>query len=95
MWFEVRTADGRNYIYGENADARLTIDYNGQVETVSWYVSRIDEVNGDYMTYSYTSRNYYVYPSTIDYGMNVHQDRHFTNRVKFEYENWGIRLPGL
>lgn len=89
MWFEVRTADGRNYIYGENADARLTIDYNGQVETVSWYVSRIDEVNGDYMTYSYTSRNYYVYPSTIDYGMNVHQDRHFTNRVKFEYEELG------
>jgi len=87
-WFEVKTADGKTYQYGNTADSRVSYNNNkGNPRIASWYVNRVEDVYGNYIDYSYSIRNLYVYPNVIIYGKNKYKDRGLTNKIEFEYAN--------
>lgn len=85
-WFEVTTADGKIYHYGNTADSRISYNNsNNNPRIASWYVDRIEDVYGNYISYSYSVRNLYAYPIAITYGKNKNKDRGLTNKIVFEY----------
>lgn len=88
-WFEVHTSDGMYYQYGKISGARQTYTFNGETRTNAWYINRSEDAQGNYMTYSYTTDQLFIYPSMISYGMNKNSYSGLTNYVWFEYENIG------
>lgn len=94
-WFEVKTPEGKTYRYGESSDSRIEFTNKaGNPRIASWYVSREEDVYGNYVTYTYSIRNYYAYPLSIRYGFNSRKDRGLINRIDFEYEDL-VCTPGL
>ena len=89
-WFEVQTNDGKTYQYGNASTARiLYTNKKGNPRIASWYVNRVEDVHGNYITYNYTISNLYAYPQTITYGQNRYKSRGITNKVVFAYRNIG------
>lgn len=89
-WFEVKTPDGLTYQYGNTSASRISFNTkNGYPRIGSWYVNRMEDVYGNYVTYTYSIRNYYAYPLSISYGMNSKKDRGIVNRISFEYSSVG------
>ena len=87
-WFEVQAPDGMKYEYGRNSDSRLTFTpFNDSKKVASWHLNRIEDVYGNYATYSYTAYNLYLYPKTIIYGENAVKSRGVSHRIEFNYEN--------
>lgn len=94
-WFEVKTQEGKTYRYGESSDSRIEyMNKTGNPRIASWYVSREEDVYGNYVTYTYSIRNYYAYPRSIRYGFNSRKDRGIINKIDFEYEDIGC-TPGF
>lgn len=89
-WFEVKTPDGKTYQYGNTISSHITYkNGNGNPRIASWYINRVDDVYGNYMTYDYTIGDLYAYLSTVTYGMNSNKSRGITNKVVFEYQGLG------
>lgn len=89
-WFEVKTADGKTYQYGKTSTGRISYkNKNGYTRIASWYLNRVDDVYGNYISYSYSVSNLYAYPNTIYYGVNTNKERGITNRIVFDYQNLG------
>lgn len=87
-WFEVKTADGKTYQYGNTADSRVSYNNKkGNPRIASWQVNRVEDIYGNYIDYSYTVRNLCTYPNTIIYGKNKNKDRGLTNKIVFEYSS--------
>ena len=85
-WFEVKTADGKTYQYGNTADSRVSYNNKkGNPRIASWQVNRVEDIYGNYIDYSYTVRNLCSYPDAIIYGKNKNKDRGLTNKIVFEY----------
>lgn len=87
-WFEVKTPDGAVYTYGKTDGSRLNYtNSKGYARIASWYISEAQDKYSNCVTYSYSKRNYMLYPSTITYGTNKYLSREITNKVSFVYED--------
>lgn len=89
-WFEVKTNDGKTYQYGHDVGSYIVYNNcNGNQHIASWYVNRIEDVHGNYITYTYTESNLYAYLTSIVYGTNKNKSRGITCRIDFEYQDIG------
>jgi len=61
--WSVTLKSGVSYRYGARADARQA----GNQGTFKWYVSSIEDTNGNTISYFYTSEQGQIYPDTIEY----------------------------
>ncbi|NPU84133.1 MAG: hypothetical protein HPY65_06565 [Syntrophaceae bacterium] len=59
-YWQVTARDGKRYYYGQTSDARQT---NSAGQIFKWLLNRIEDPNGNYITFSYVSdaRETYVY----------------------------------
>lgn len=73
-WFIAETRSGLKYEYGNASGSRQMVNLN----RVKWYVSKISDLFGNYMTFSYLNDNNCVYPGEIRYGPNT---------ITFYYKN--------
>ncbi|MBO4849687.1 MAG: VCBS repeat-containing protein, partial [Prevotella sp.] len=84
--FEVSTPDGRVSLYGSTYDSRLAfVDGDYVLRCHSWYISRQEDPNGNYVEYSYMHDNLTVYPEAITYGKNTHTGNGANNQIRFSY----------
>ncbi len=86
-WFEVQSANGMKYYYGNTSSACQSYTFNGSPRINAWYINYAEDPLGNYMTYSYSNINYVIYPSTITYGSNKNEANSLQNTVIFGYEN--------
>ena len=93
-WFEVKTSDGRILRYGDTENSRQTVSPSSGSKFVNaWYISRMEDSNGNYMTYSYLHDNNTLYPQTVSYGKNIHTSSGADNTINFIYENRPDKCP--
>ena len=93
-WFEARTPDGRKIYYGSTENSRQTMSEKGGMTFVnSWQISRVEDNNGNFMTYSYLHDNNMIYPLAISYGGNIHTENGVENTVKFSYRERADQVP--
>ena len=87
-WFEMKTKDGRTIYYGNTENSRQKITPSSEKSFVnSWYVSRIVDSNGNYMTYNYLHDNLTLYPLCISYGSNTSVSSGANNTINFIYRD--------
>ena len=67
-WFKAETKSGLIFEYGNNPASRQRISSNSPV--LNWYVSKISDLFGNQMNFTYIQDHYSVYPSQITYGPN-------------------------
>lgn len=80
-WFSVESPDGMKYVYGRLTSSQDYYSYGIGPRTNAWYISEAETATGNPIYYSYTTDNYCLYPSQIQYGtVRAHY-------IKFEYEN--------
>lgn len=84
LWFSALDRNGSRYEYGHITGQQTY--YSGVSKVNAWFITRMENSAGNYMTYSYKSDNYYRYPETITYGRNSHTYDGVTNTVAFAYE---------
>lgn len=85
-WFEVKTADGKTYQYGNSQTSAINyVNKSGKPRIASWYINRVEDVYGNYMTYDYLVSELYAYLHSITYGLNSQKSRGITNKVLFSY----------
>ena len=87
LTFEVTSSDGMKTYYGTDANARLQFTYGGIQRVHAWYVSRQEDANGNYVTYSYMHDQLVVYPETVTYGMNTQVNTGACHYISFSYTN--------
>ncbi|MFA4047110.1 hypothetical protein HPS54_08270 [Prevotella sp. PCHR] len=86
VWIDVKTGNGQTYTYGNTADSRQTYTNKlGHNRINAWYINKVEDINGNYMTYHYMADNGMVYPDEILYGNNVNRDTGLHSFVKFAY----------
>lgn len=93
IWFEVKDHhNGMVYKYGETSDAQLRYTNGNNVTHISsWYISSAEDVNTNYITYTYTQNNLCVLPTKVSYGMNRNAEHSYQlNKIEFEYEALGV-----
>ena len=83
-WFEAHNKEGLLCSFGGTDDSRQDFTVSDGKKTNAWYVNRVENQIGNYMTYSYFHDSLFVYPSRIDYGMNV-ADASVVSSVIFSY----------
>lgn len=89
-WFEVKTADGKTYQYGNSKTSLLSYrNKDNKPRIASWNVNRIEDVYGNYMTYDYYWTDIYACLRTVTYGMNKNKSRGIVNKIVFEYQRLG------
>ena len=94
IWFEVKTSDGRTLRYGDTENSRQTISpSSGSAFVNAWYIGRVEDSNGNYMTYSYLHDNNTIYPQTLSYGKNTNTSAGADNTVSFIYESRPDKCP--
>jgi RHS repeat-associated protein len=60
LWFEVVTKDGLTMEFGHSADSRLIrpdLTNNNDDKILLWRISKIKDVNGNYMTFTYSGNS--------------------------------------
>lgn len=93
QWFEVKTADGITYQYGNSSDSRLTFTSKGLARCAAWYISKAEDKYANYITYTYSKEDLYIYPLCITYGQNAFRNRGITNTINFSYSHVYTSLP--
>lgn len=89
-WFEVKTADGKTYQYGNSKTSLVSYrNKDNKPRIASWNVNRVEDVYGNYMTYDYYWTDIYAYLRTVTYGMNKNKSRGIVNKIVFEYQRLG------
>lgn len=86
IWFEVQGSDGLVYEYGHTAGSRLSYNVGSSQRIHSWYIDRIQQPTGNYMTYYYQTTNSSMYPVQINYGGEIGNGSQL-NTVTLNYEN--------
>ena len=84
LWFSALDKNGIKYEYGIVGQQAYTT--SGIRKINAWYITRMENSVGNFMTYSYNFDNYYRYPETITYGSNSRTNSGVTNTVEFAYE---------
>lgn len=85
LWFSAQDKEGVKYEYG-NGTGRQYYYYAGSTKVNAWYITRMENSVGNYMTYTYDLDHYYLYPWTITYGRNSHAYDGVTNTIEFTYK---------
>jgi RHS repeat-associated protein len=92
-WFKAETKSGLIYEYGNSQDSKQQINDNSPV--MNWYVSKISDLFGNQINFSYIQDHYSVYPSAITYGPNTitfyykqRSDKSFSLLDSFRIEQW-------
>jgi RHS repeat-associated protein len=67
-WFKAETKSGLVYEYGNSAESVQKI--NGYSQILNWYVSKISDLFGNQMLFTYIRQGNVLYPSEINYGQN-------------------------
>lgn len=87
IWMDVWFQNGSKYEYGRTDNSRLSYSTKyGAKRIYSWYISRAEDVCGNFMTYTYGKKNLTVYPIEIKYGGNSNAGTLGNNAVKFYYD---------
>lgn len=87
IWMDVWFQNGSKYEYGRTDNSRLSYSTKyGAKRIYSWYISRAEDVCGNFMTYTYGKKNLTVYPIEIKYGGNSNAGTLANNAVKFYYD---------
>lgn len=99
VWFEIHTADGITYEYGNTSDSKQTFTWIILNFVNAWYVNRAEDALGNYITYTYGRDQLFVYPVCITYGGNTNMETGLQNTVEFNYTTLGaaaqpFRLKG-
>ncbi|QHV95638.1 RHS repeat-associated core domain-containing protein [Spirosoma endbachense] len=87
-YFTAYTKSGLIFQYGNSTDSRIVSNSpSSQTVAIQWLVNRIEDRNGNYMTFSYTqnSTTGEVYPSRIDYTGSSGIAPY--NNIRFVYED--------
>lgn len=82
-WMEVKGNDGITLYYGNGNNSQQTFTDSKGTHVSAWNISRSFDVQGRFINYSYSSKNLFVYPTFISYGMTGG----ITNVMRFTYEN--------
>ncbi|NDW19297.1 hypothetical protein D0T53_10275 [Dysgonomonas sp. 216] len=92
-WFEVKSSNGMKYRLGTSSSSRQTYSIDGSPRINAWYLSYAEDPLGNYIDYTYTKNNYFVYPNTITYGKNKNGTNSLQNTVTFNYESRNDVMP--
>ncbi|MBR6132139.1 MAG: VCBS repeat-containing protein [Bacteroidales bacterium] len=87
LYFKVFLDDGSVVEYGYSQDSRQTVG----TTVLNWYVSKITDSHGNYMTYHYGNSGSEIWIDHIDYTGNVAAGLNPYARVLFEYTT-GIHI---
>ena len=68
IWFEVKTKDGKTIEYGNTNDSKLMTE-DGSTALI-WYISKVTDRNGNYMTYHYAMYGRQIVLDRIKYTGN-------------------------
>ena len=68
-WFKAETKSGLICEYGNSTESKQTI--SGYSPVVNWYVSKISDLFGNQINFSYIKDHYSIYPAEITYGPNT------------------------
>jgi RHS repeat-associated protein len=75
-WFSLTTKEGNHYEFGRTPDSRVKA-FGGKGDVRTWAINRMEDLNGNYLTLSYTPIPYQgatdegqYYPKTISYTAN-------------------------
>lgn len=82
-WMEVKGNDGITLYYGNGNNSQQTFTDSKGTHVSAWNISRSFDAQGRFINYSYSSKNLFVYPTFISYGMTGG----ITNVMRFTYEN--------
>lgn len=81
--WEVTAKNGTKYYYGTTAASRQ--DFDSGTKVFKWCLDKVEDLNGNYMTVTYTKDQGEIYLYTICYTGNV--DLYPTNQVTFILES--------
>lgn len=84
QYFIVHTSDGLTIEYGKTSDSRH-VDVGGTA-VLGWYVSKIYDLFGNYMTYTYTNSDGELVISTIEYTGNSNAGLAPYNSIRFTWQ---------
>ncbi|MBK8256962.1 MAG: VCBS repeat-containing protein [Polyangiaceae bacterium] len=84
LYFRVRNKSGQKAYYGNTADSRGL--FGPYLPARTWAINKLEDRNGNYMTYSYTAKDGYLYPADIVYTRNDAVPTLKKRRVNFSYE---------
>lgn len=85
LWFSAQDKNGAKYEYGHIV-GQQSYYHSGAIKVNAWYITRMENNVGNFMTYTYKSDHYYRYLETITYGRNSRTNNGVTNTVEFAYE---------
>jgi RHS repeat-associated protein len=85
QYFIINTPDGMTMEFGNTNDARL-MDVNN-TDVLAWYVNKISDVYGNYMTFSYNNSNGECVIEKIEYTGNTNAGLAPYNKILFNYFN--------
>jgi len=85
-WFEVIGKDGSIIEYGREPNARLTSQRSDQ-STITWYINKITDPNGNYMSFFYNKKPLEINLKEIQYTGNNSTNPQITpyNSIRFYY----------
>jgi RHS repeat-associated protein len=83
--FIIHTPDGKTIEFGNTSDSKLKSLGNGLV--LAWYVSKVTDEYGNYMTFHYDNNNGEINIIRIEYSGNAAQGLVPYNKMEFEYFN--------
>ena len=85
-WFEVIGKDGSIIEYGREENARLTSQRSDQ-STITWYINKITDPNGNYMSFFYNKKPLEINLKEIQYTGNKSTNPQITpyNSIRFYY----------
>lgn len=89
QYFKVFTDNGQVLEYGNSADSRHTLGNGSTV--LNWYLNKVTDLNGNYMTYTYGKSGNEMWIDRIDYTGNEAAGLSPYARVQFEYDT-GIHV---
>ncbi len=81
--FVVYTPDGKTLEFGNSSDSKLKAANNNEV--MSWFINKVTDEFGNYMSYFYNSQNGEINIDRIEYTGNVNAGLNPYNKIKFEY----------
>lgn len=85
IWFSVATPDGMTYEYGKGS-SRQTYTNDGALKVNAWYISKAEDLTGNYIEYEYYADSYFLYPLRIKYGRVQTAEGTAYHLVKFSHE---------
>ena len=85
--FTAYTDDGSIIEYGSTDNSRLIVENARYPIILSWYIDKITDANGNYMTYHYGSNDSEIWIDSIKYTGNTAAGIQTYAKVSFKYQN--------